>query len=81
MSHYNFDPVFIKWIKILYKKSKLKVILNGILGQEIEMERGVKQGCPIAMYLYIIYIEPLHLEIQNKIKGIKIGASQLKTCG
>ena len=69
MSRYNFDPVFIKWIKILQEKSKLKVILNGILGQEIEMERGVKQGCQIAMYLYIIYIEQLH-PIQNKIKGI-----------
>ena len=51
------------------------------MGKEITMERGIKQGCPLAMYLYIKYIEPLHLKIQRSIKRIKLGNSHLQMTG
>jgi len=78
MSFFRFPPLFIKWIQTLYEDSKIRVILNGKLGNEINMGRGIKQGCPLAMYLYIIYIEPLVINLQNNLKGIKIGSSRLK---
>ena len=43
------------------------------------MERGIKQGCPIASYLYIIYIEPLIRKLNHELRGIAIGTANLKT--
>ena len=33
------------------------------------------------MYIYILYIELLHIQIQTSIKGIKCGDKYLKMCG
>jgi hypothetical protein len=33
---------------------------------------GIKQGCPLAMLLYIIYIEPLLLRFKKELMGVKI---------
>jgi len=81
MSSFNFPRQFIRWIQTLYESSSQRIILNGKMGGKITLERGIKQGCPLAMYLYIIYIEPLHIKIQNTLKGIKIGTLNLKMCG
>ena len=81
MTQMNFSKTYIKWIKTLYENSKAKVILNGVLGKKIIMNRGVKQGCPLAAMLYILYIEPLHLKLQDEIKGIRIGPKIAKTSG
>lgn len=45
------------------------------------MKKGIKQGCPLAMYLYILYIEPLHKKLQNCIQGLRIGSLIIKTTG
>ena len=35
----------------------------------------------ICIYLYILYIEPLHRKIQNCIQGIRLGSAIIKTTG
>ena len=81
MGKFGFGEKFIEWIKFLYEQSKSTVITNGILGPLITMHRGIKQGCPLAAFLYILYIEPLHLVLQKELKGIRIGRTTLKTSG
>lgn len=58
-----------------------KININGRLSNEVRMERGIKQGCPLAMYLYILYIEPLHLTLQKKLEGVRLGNVDIKTTG
>ena len=42
------------------KNSKTIFILkNGKTTANVQLGRGVRQGCPLAMYLYIIFINPL----------------------
>jgi hypothetical protein len=55
----GFPETIINWIKTLYKGARATIIVNGNIGDGIEFERGIKKGCPLFMYLYIIYIEPL----------------------
>ena len=50
MIPYNFPTIFINWIKTLNENSNRKIILNGRLLQEIKIERGIKQWCPLAMF-------------------------------
>ena len=53
--------------------------MNGELGDEFQMQRGLKQGCPMATLLFIIYMEPFHLKIKNTINGSRIGSERLFT--
>ena len=81
MGKFGFEKKFIQWIKFLYEESISTIITNGSLGPLIIMHRRIKQGCPIAAFLYILYIEPLHLALQRELKGIRIGRTTLKTNG
>ena len=46
-------------IRCLYKKSCVRVNVNGVLTDSFIVERGVKQGCPLSAALYILAISPL----------------------
>ena len=70
----NFNGNFIKLIKIINKNIKSKILVNNKLTTEINIERSVRQGCPLSMLLYALSLEPLINAINknNYIKGIKI---------
>ena len=70
----NFGQRFIECIKAMYKNNKGIVLINGFMSMEFDIDRGLRQGCPISSMLYSIYIEPLALGIKSdpNIKGIPI---------
>ena len=47
---------FVNLIKILYKIFKSKVQENGKFTDDIQVQRSVRQGCPLSMFLYVIII-------------------------
>ncbi len=71
LNKFSFGNKFISWIKILYNDIKSSVKINGHLTPYFPITRGVRQGCPISMMLYVIVAEPLNNLIKN-IKGIRI---------
>ena len=77
----GFSLKFIDNINTLYKNIKSKFIINGILTEEIQPKRGVRQGCPMSMYLYILYIEPFLKEIKSNIQPTCILKSQYTLTG
>ena len=76
LNKFNFGNKFISWIKILYNDIKSSVKINGHLTPYFPITRGVRQGCPISMMLYVIVAEPLNNLIKNQqnIKGIRINS-------
>ena len=72
MVAFGFPPATIRWVQTLYETSEARVLLNCTFGKPIVFERGIKQGCPLAMLLYIIYIEPLLLRFKKELAGVKI---------
>ena len=68
LTGFGFSATFVNLIRTLYEDSFARIILNGEVGEEIDMSRGLKQGGPLAAILYLLCIEPLHLKISNTIK-------------
>ena len=71
---------FIKWTKAIYNKSEACVTNNGFSSPFFKLSRGVRQGCPLSAYLFIMVVELLANKIRNSkdIKGIKIDNTEIK---
>lgn len=55
----GFPNDFIHMIQCLYRKSCVRINVNGVLTDSFNVERGVKPGCPLSAALYILAISPL----------------------
>ena len=80
LTFFDFPESIRTWVKILYKDINSCVSNNGWASQFFPLTRGVRQGCPLSPYLFLIAAEILSLYIrQNKnIKGLKIGNKTYK---
>ena len=75
LENYNFPPFIRQWVKILYTDIVSCVTNNGWHSNYFRLSRGVRQGCPLSPYVFILCAEFLATDIRqnNKIHGIKIG--------
>ena len=55
----NICEEFIERVKLLLVNATAAVNLNGNPGGNFKVERGVRQGCPLAPYLFLIVGEIL----------------------
>ena len=77
---YNFGPSFITWIKTFYNDIQSTIFNNGWSSGFFNLERGVRQGCPLSPYVFILCAEILSSAIRRdkEIKGIKITKTECK---
>ena len=77
---FNFGSNIISWIKLLYNGSISKVQNNGWVTQQIDISRGLRQGCPLSPYLFVLVAEVLANNIRKnpQIKGITILGTEHK---
>lgn len=65
---------FLKLIQGLTIGGSVKIHINGQFSESIPMERGVRQGCPIAPMLFAICTQPLLAFLQvERLKGRMLG--------
>ena len=83
MEKMGFSQRFISWIKILYNDIQSSVLINGHLGNFFNVNRGVRQGCPLSMILYVISQEPLYQAIKQtkQIAPLDIPCKPIKLLG
>ena len=69
---YNFGDSLITWIKLFYTDISSSVQNNGWSSEFFQLNRGVRQGCPLSTYVFILCVEILGNAIRNcdQIKGI-----------
>lgn len=75
---FNFGPNFIRWIEILYKNPVFVIKNNGWFSREVQMQRGVRQGCPVSALLFILVTEILAIQLRatKSIKGFQLNGSK-----
>ena len=70
----------VKQVKACYNDIQSKIKINGVLSDPFTIMRGVRQGCPLSMLLYIIAAEVLAIFIiaDTRVKGVQIGTHEIK---
>ena len=83
MTKMGFCHNFIKWIKLLYNGAVSSCMVNGFLTRIFNIERGVRQGCPLSMLLFVIFQEPLYraIELSAIIKPVELPCKSQKILG
>lgn len=57
----GFSSKWILWVQTLYTGTEVLVMVNSKLGEPFELQRSVKQGCPLAPYLFILATDALDI--------------------
>ena len=67
-------------IIVYYNDIQSKIKINGLLSDPFNIMRGVRQGCPLFMLLYIIVAVVLanFIIAEKRVKGVQIGIQEIK---
>ena len=81
LQHFGFGPSLSSWVRLFYCNIESCVLNNGWTSNFFNLSRGVRQGCPLSPYLFILSVEILAEAIRNKseIRGIKIQDTEFKS--
>ena len=61
----NFGPSFRSWVQLLYTSLFSQVLVNDYVSQLFPVTRGVRQGCPLSLLLYILVAETIACAIRQ----------------
>ena len=66
MDALGFEQNWILGTNAFYSDASSKVLMAGSLGKSFRMTRSIRQGCPLAPYLFIIAVEALHYQFVDR---------------
>ena len=80
LRHFNFGTSLVSCVKLFYANISSCVLNNGWASDFFSLHRGVRQGCPLSPYLFILGAEILGNAVRRdtEIRGIKLGNSDCK---
>ena len=80
LSYFGYSQNFIKWVKLFNTDIKAYVLQCGFLSEEINIQRGCRQGDPISSYLFLLGAEILTrlILLNPDLIGLKIEEKEFK---
>ena len=71
MERMNVDPKLIRLTKQLYKNPTFQVELDGKTSDWFKQETGIRQGCPLSPYLFVLVMSVVFHGIKENLKTHK----------
>ncbi|KAK9057871.1 hypothetical protein SSX86_022710 [Deinandra increscens subsp. villosa] len=65
MKFMGFGPKWRAWIRVCLSSSRSSILINGSPTEEFNIGRGLRQGDPMAPFLFILVMEGLHVFIKD----------------
>ena len=80
LDYFNFGSDIKRWVNIFYTNIESTVLNNGFITNWFRPSKGVRQGCPLSPYLFILLAEILSNKIRQDfgVKGIKVFENEIK---
>ena len=70
MKTMGYPTDFIAWLQTLYNSASMIIQNGNCFAGELSDVQSIRQGCPLSMHLFAIYIEPLLSKINQTLKGV-----------
>jgi hypothetical protein len=71
MKAMGFLTTWRQWTSTLYENAITSVLLNGENTKELFMEKGIRQGCPLASHLYLLVVNVLNVMLVDPIHQVE----------
>lgn len=65
LAELGFPNLFIEWIMIMAQTVSYRNKVNNVVTKSIQAKRGLRQGDPISLLLFVINMEYLHRSLQK----------------
>ncbi|XP_026458492.1 uncharacterized protein LOC113359008 [Papaver somniferum] len=72
LQQYGFSIAWCNWLKELLSSAKISVMVNGRPNGFFSMHRGLKQGDPLSLILFVLMEEVLSKRLQNMVEKNKL---------
>ncbi|KAJ4776940.1 hypothetical protein LUZ62_061197 [Rhynchospora pubera] len=64
---YGFPPIFVSWINVCISSASFAILINGSADGFITPTRGLRQGCALSPYLFILCMDVLNRMLDYKV--------------
>ena len=77
---FNFGDSLRRWVTVFYTDIESTVLNNGFATSWIKPSTGVRQGCPLSPYLFILTAELMSTKIRqsSEVKGLSLFDNEIK---
>ena len=72
MEKMGFPQAFIKMVSLLFEDASACIKVNGEPSLYFPIQRGVRQGCPLAPYLFLIVAEVLNVMVSQEMRAGRV---------
>ena len=73
----GYPATFIRWLEAMYSIADMSILNGSEVAGTVRDVQSVRQGCPLSMHLFVLYIEPLLVRIAQSLQGIRFFDKQL----
>jgi hypothetical protein len=67
----GFSATWVNWVGSLYQAASFTIKVNGVVGPDFQLARPIRQGCPLAPYLFILTTDVLGYMMADPKHGVE----------